>query len=68
MLRRKLMHIKHTFLYKVDGGLNAKHSQQMNEEKTVINDRTDLVLEEKHDENYQPSEKGMSRFHYLILS
>nr|XP_034303042.1 uncharacterized protein LOC105317981 [Crassostrea gigas] len=51
---------------KVDGGLNAKHSQQMNEEKTVINDRTDLVLEEKHDENYQPSEKEVSEYAQFI--
>eukprot|EP00105_Crassostrea_gigas_P001099 XP_011413124.1 PREDICTED: uncharacterized protein LOC105317981 isoform X1 [Crassostrea gigas] len=51
---------------KVDGGLNAKHSQQINEEKTVINDRTDLVLEEKHDENYQPSEKEVCDYAEII--
>lgn len=52
----------------MDEGLNAKHSQRMNEKKTAISDRPDLVLEEKYDENYQPSEEGMSRLHYLILS
>lgn len=52
----------------MDEGLNAKHSQRMNEKITAISDRPDLVLEEKYDENYQPSEEGMSRLHYLILS
>lgn len=40
----------------------------MNEKKTAISDRPDLVLEEKYDENYQPSEEGMSRFYKRILN
>lgn len=36
--------------------------------KTVINGRPNLVLEEEYDENYQPSEEGMSRFYKRILN
>lgn len=32
------------------------------------NGRPNLVLEEEYDENYQPSEEGMSRLHDLIPS
>lgn len=52
----------------MDEGLNAKHSQRMNEKKTAISDRPDLVLEEKYDENYQPSEEGKSRLYKWILN
>lgn len=34
--------------------------------KTVINDQ--LILEEDYDENYQPSEEGMSYLYYWLLS